>query len=672
MHGRNSSPQLLKKTCMIILLLIVFFNLDSGVRPLTLQTTNSMENFQRNSTRNSPDPSEHSFSPQRFFVRDSRLALLSSIAFSQASPSYVTHDPISIDGNSDFLTQAANEGWNGTGTESDPILIAGYTITASSGNLIQIHNIDLHFQISNNLLAGDFSYDSKHGISFYNVKYGKIFNNTFQELSSAIDLTESTNNNISCNNFNSEGIYLKNSFNNIIFKNKDCDISFSKSSNNIVSNNILGDGYGLSIAGSVVTDFLQTEVSNNTVDGKKLVFRQNVNEAIIATNSGQIIIVNSTRVEVTGQVHEENDFVGTRIFAVFSSQLYIHDNTIVTSGDGIYLSSSSNNTLSNNIVKKNNNALTLSNSHNNTISKNNISPDNIFGIRLMFSSSYNFISHNNVKGNKPGTGIELFYSPHHNIISNNSINSNSVGLSLAFSAHHNTVVDNTFTGNHLSIDLDYHCYNNSILYNTIVGASTGCGITVFKNATNNLISNNAISNNNWASLRITDCSNNVVSNNSITETTDYGIWVTKASRNTFSNNSISESGKYGIYIESSASTTLIIGNIFSGNNPDGASQAYDDGSNNIFTYNYWSDWVSPDKDMDGIVDSPYLIDGASNNKDLFPRVSPDIPVPVIDNPFISQNTSSISQSTSFDLCAVLFALSALILIYRKRNMKKYN
>jgi hypothetical protein len=45
---------------------------------------------------------------------------------------YIPHDVISIDGNEDFLSQAALEGWNGSGTENDPIIIEGYATAAEN------------------------------------------------------------------------------------------------------------------------------------------------------------------------------------------------------------------------------------------------------------------------------------------------------------------------------------------------------------------------------------------------------------------------------------------------------------------------------------------------------------------------------------------------------------
>ncbi|MHA1947635.1 MAG: hypothetical protein ACW97W_16145, partial [Candidatus Hodarchaeales archaeon] len=45
----------------------------------------------------------------------------------------------------------------------------------------------------------------------------------------------------------------------------------------------------------------------------------------------------------------------------------------------------------------------------------------------------------------------------------------------------------------------------------------------------------------------------------------------------------------------------------------------DQGQKNVFAFNYWDEWTSPDADDDGIVDNPYFINGSSKNKDLYPQ-----------------------------------------------------
>ena len=75
---------------------------------------------------------------------------------------------------------------------------------------------------------------------------------------------------------------------------------------------------------------------------------------------------------------------------------------------------------------------------------------------------------------------------------------------------------------------------------------------------------------------------------------------------------------HGIVFGYSSDDNEITWNDFVENNPVGHSQAYNDGSNNIFSFNYWDEWNSPDANTDGIVDFPYSIDGDLNASDPYP------------------------------------------------------
>ena len=84
-----------------------------------------------------------------------------------------------------------------------------------------------------------------------------------------------------------------------------------------------------------------------------------------------------------------------------------------------------------------------------------------------------------------------------------------------------------------------------------------------------------------------------------------------------------------MYIYDASSSNIVFNNTFIGNNGAGSTynsshvQACDDGTNNWWNStdgygNYWSDWTSPDVDMNGIVDVPYVLDGGSGAKDYYP------------------------------------------------------
>ena len=102
-------------------------------------------------------------------------------SFTLDSSTYSSHSPISIDGNTDFLTQASNNNWGGNGSIDNPIIIENYNITSSATeHMIMILNTDLHFIIQNNLLNGVNGLGKVFGDGIWlnNVQNGQILNNT--------------------------------------------------------------------------------------------------------------------------------------------------------------------------------------------------------------------------------------------------------------------------------------------------------------------------------------------------------------------------------------------------------------------------------------------------------------------------------------------------------------
>jgi len=82
---------------------------------------------------------------------------------------FTDHVPILIDEDADFVTQ----GWPGSGTESDPYVIAGLNITYNVGtHLITIHNTDLHFIIRDCLIINEGS--PQANIWIENVTHGTL------------------------------------------------------------------------------------------------------------------------------------------------------------------------------------------------------------------------------------------------------------------------------------------------------------------------------------------------------------------------------------------------------------------------------------------------------------------------------------------------------------------
>jgi parallel beta-helix repeat protein len=122
-----------------------------------------------------------------------------------------------------------------------------------------------------------------------------------------------------------------------------------------------------------------------------------------------------------------------------------------------------------------------------------------------------------------------------------------------------------------------------------------------------------------------------IAGNVVSDCVSYGIYVAFGNNCSLRENTVSNCTEYGLRLASVANTT-VTQNIFS-DNGDGC-QVEDDGDDNSFCYNHFSEWTSPDVDANNIVDSPYEIDGDAENNDPCPLVDPKGPIP---NP--STNTS---------------------------------
>jgi parallel beta-helix repeat protein len=235
-------------------------------------------------------------------------------------------------------------------------------------------------------------------IALLNTENSKISNNTACNNWGGIRLYYSSNNTITFNNVsnNDEGIRLDDSSNNFITGNNVSNNVFGiylyySSNNNTITGNVFVNG-GLSVYFSY-----QNTVEDNTVNGKSLVYLEDVSDYKVE-DAGQVIIVNCNNISI-----ENLDLSNTDV--------------------GIVLGKTENSKISNNTVCNNNwGGIRLEDSsNNNTITGNNVSSNNYWsGIQLSFSSN-NKITGNNVSNNNRG-GIRLYYSSNNKVYFNNFIN----------------------------------------------------------------------------------------------------------------------------------------------------------------------------------------------------------------------------------------------------------
>jgi len=211
------------------------------------------------------------------------------------------------------------------------------------------------------------------------------------------------------------GIYLYLSCNNTItgnnVSNNECDIALiSSGNNNTITGNTFANG------GLIVYESNQNTVENNTVNGKPLVYLEDVSNYKVE-DAGQVVLVNCSNIIVKNQdlsnvtigialwktedsTISNNKVCNNRMFGIhlfYSGNNTITGNRASNNECGISLSSSGNNTITGNNVSNNDNGISLASSSNNTITGNNIS-NNDNGISLV-SSSNNTITGNTVRNN---------------------------------------------------------------------------------------------------------------------------------------------------------------------------------------------------------------------------------------------------------------------------------
>ncbi|MHA2424054.1 MAG: right-handed parallel beta-helix repeat-containing protein, partial [Candidatus Thorarchaeota archaeon] len=163
---------------------------------------------------------------------------------------YTDHDFIAILGNDDFLSQAASEGWTGTGSAEDPIIISGYRIQMSR-HLFRVVNTDLHFIFTDCYLDGiDGTWC---GLYLANVTNGVIRNTIVRNSAISFHMVEISNctmtNNELYENYN-DGIVLElecfgnNITNNVIYDNAENGVllDFGCEDNLVARNEIYDNG----------------------------------------------------------------------------------------------------------------------------------------------------------------------------------------------------------------------------------------------------------------------------------------------------------------------------------------------------------------------------------------------------------------------------------------------
>ncbi|MHA1827833.1 MAG: NosD domain-containing protein [Candidatus Heimdallarchaeaceae archaeon] len=501
--------------------------------------------------------------------------------------SLIPHEPITIMSDEDFTKL----GLLGAGTKNDPYLIKDYLISTNKKHAISINGTTKYFVISNCYLN-----NSYRGIYLDNVtaETATIVNNVIEHTYNGIETQYSDSfsilNNTFVNNQYAIDLYRCNLaiIQNNTIKNNNNGIRISYAENTLVENNVLTVKYEGIVVGTTHFSF----ISDNDV-----------------TCSGfdAIEIRKSSNITINGNMIKNTERSTIGLHVVLSSNITIYCNSFVNTG--LYVSVSDNLLEGFSIYNNTVNGFALGW----LVNKVGLSITlPLYGELHIINCSDILVSNQNLSNTSTGLYV---YNSKNITISKNKIRSNKFGGVRVYNSDAIFFQKNTISNNLFSGTFFYSTKNSTIENNVLV--ETGIAITTSR------------------------CTNVNISENTILDGYQ-GIHIYSNSEYiNVQRNLIKSNIKYGITLISSNHSSVEY-NAFIDNNKKGSSQAYDDGYNNIFSNNYWSDHTNPDNDADGIVDYPYPISGGTN-KDSAPLNK--IPIPG----FVDSEPPKINSVTYFPL-----------------------
>ncbi|MFX0171578.1 MAG: right-handed parallel beta-helix repeat-containing protein [Candidatus Hodarchaeota archaeon] len=393
---------------------------------------------------------------------------------------------------------------------------------------------------------------------------------------------------------NDQGIHLQDSnfniFKNNIITNNQNGIELGNSRGTQILRNFIHNNFwrGISVWGSPFTVIHNNSIINHYSEGLRVYGSDfcNLVSNIIANNNGYgIELWGSSYTQILENLIHNNSWRGISVWD--SSNTVIHNNSIMNhDSQGLAVDNSGFCIISNNIMANNNGpGIELSWETEECTIENNLIYNNSNGINLHDSLGHN-ITNNEIVQNR-GVGVNLRGGTNNILLSYNTISENYDKGIWAEDVYNTRIVNNTVSSNCVSdpklagIQLQWSSYN-TIERNEL--SSNGIAFN-FERATDNEIIYNSVVNNSYGFYLDLECTDNTI--------------------------------RYNDFI---ANFHLIQKQIFTG------SQVFDDGLANIFIFNHYNDWISPDDDLDGYVNSPYLISGSAQNNDPCPLTQPYPPL----------------------------------------------
>ena len=343
---------------------------------------------------------------------------------------------------------------------------------------------------------------------------------------------------------------------------------------------------------NVVVDKAITLIGNDTGNGKPLVDGGHGHAINITANGVTLEGFNTT-------CDKDDTICG---IYVSSNNNTVTGNTASHNWFGIFFRSSNNNTVTGNTAYNNGDGIFFQYScNNNTVTGNNASDNVNYGFIFQYSCNNNSVTGNTANDN--GNGF-VFDSSGNNTVTGNMANDDNDNDMWGIFFHYSS--NNTVTGNTANNDyadgIFFQFSNNNTVIGNIV-SKDGDGISLDSSSNDNNVTGNT-ANNNIDDLAISGSSNG-----------------NKISRNIAGSISLSSSSDNVFWLNSLGSAYVTDG-INKWNSTAPILYTYAGQTYLNYTGNYWSS-VGPDNNGDGIVDTPYQIDG--NNIDRYPMLTSSVP-----------------------------------------------
>ena len=254
-------------------------------------------------------------------------------------------------------------------------------------------------------------------------------------------------------------------------------------------------------------------------------------------------------------------------------------------------------------------AISFSNVSNGFITNNTIYNYEMYGISLTDNSSNviiqdNYVYLNILTDNRYAISV---IDSDDNFIYNNTLYNTEEAIQL-LSSSNNRIISNNVLDNNKGIYLGSNSEANIISNNNVKDNQVG----IIIESDNNTLSDNSLFNNKKTGIRLYSSNYHTISSNDIVSNYFYGINCNHSNHNSIYSNSFSVNGNTGLYLVNSNNNVIRWNNF-------GKDQAIDDGSQNAFNLNYWSDVSGhSDQNDDGIIDWTMDILGSASSRDHNP------------------------------------------------------